>query len=63
MALYAVMNLLAAVLPGLFALTLDAISGPSSAAWRFLGVGMLYAADALPREHRARALAQGAADG
>lgn len=57
MAFYAVMNLLAAVLPGLFALTsMRFLAGLPHGG--FLGVGMLYAADALPREHRARGAAQ-----
>lgn len=57
MAFYAVMNLLAAVLPGLSALTgMRFLAGLPHGG--FLGVGMLYAADALPREHRARGAAQ-----
>ncbi|MDB6179971.1 MFS transporter [Paracoccus fistulariae] len=57
MAFYAVMNLLAAVLPGLFVLTsMRFLAGLPHGG--FLGVGMLYAADALPREHRARGAAQ-----
>lgn len=57
MAFYGVMNLLAAVLPGLAALTgMRFLAGLPHGG--FLGVAMLYAADALPREHRARGAAQ-----
>lgn len=57
MAFYGVMNLLAAVLPGFAALTgIRFLAGLPHGG--FLGVAMLYAADALPREHRARGAAQ-----
>lgn len=57
MAFYAVMNLLAAALPGFAALTgMRFLAGLPHGG--FLGVAMLYAADALPREHRARGVAQ-----
>ncbi|WP_299904432.1 MFS transporter [uncultured Paracoccus sp.] len=54
---YAVMNLLAAVLPGFSALAITRfLAGVPHGG--FLGVAMLYAADALPREQRARGAAQ-----
>ncbi|RJE86671.1 MFS transporter [Paracoccus onubensis] len=57
MAFYGVMNLLAAILPGLAVLTgTRFLAGLPHGG--FLGVAMLYAADALPREHRARGAAQ-----
>ncbi|RNF33795.1 MFS transporter [Paracoccus methylarcula] len=57
MAFYGVMNLLAAVLPGFALLTgMRFLAGLPHGG--FLGVAMLYAADALPREHRARGAAQ-----
>lgn len=57
MAFYGVMNLAAAVVPGLAALTgMRFLAGLPHGG--FLGVAMLYAADALPREHRARGAAQ-----
>lgn len=57
MTFYGVMNLAAAVLPGLAALTgMRFLAGLPHGG--FLGVAMLYAADALPREHRARGAAQ-----
>lgn len=57
MAFYGVMNLLAALLPGLAALTtMRFLAGLPHGG--FLGVAMLYAADALPREKRARGAAQ-----
>ncbi|SIS84593.1 MFS transporter [Paracoccus saliphilus] len=57
MAFYGVMNLLAAVLPGFAMLTgMRFLAGLPHGG--FLGVAMLYAADALPREHRARGAAQ-----
>lgn len=57
MAFYGVMNLAAAALPGLAALTgMRFLAGLPHGG--FLGVAMLYAADALPREHRARGAAQ-----
>ncbi|MCZ0960840.1 MFS transporter [Paracoccus benzoatiresistens] len=57
MAFYGVMNLAAAVLPGLATLTaMRFLAGLPHGG--FLGVAMLYAADALPREHRARGAAQ-----
>lgn len=57
MAFYGVMNLLAAFLPGFAALTgIRFLAGLPHGG--FLGVAMLYAADALPREHRARGAAQ-----
>lgn len=57
MAIYGVMNLLAAVLPGFAALTtMRFLAGLPHGG--FLGVAMLYAADALPRAHRARGAAQ-----
>ncbi len=56
-AFYGVMNLLAAAVPGLAALTgMRFLAGLPHGG--FLGVSMLYAADALPREHRARGAAQ-----
>lgn len=57
MAFYGVMNLLAAVLPGLSTLTaMRFLAGLPHGG--FLGVAMLYAADALPPERRARGAAQ-----
>lgn len=57
MAYYGVMNLLAAALPGFATLTvMRFLAGLPHGG--FLGVAMLYAADALPREHRARGAAQ-----
>ena len=57
MAFYAVMNLLAAALPGLTTLTIMRfLAGLPHGG--FLGVGMLYAADALPKGQRARGAAQ-----
>ncbi|TRW98240.1 MFS transporter [Paracoccus sp. M683] len=57
MAFYGVMNLLAAVLPGFATLTgMRFLAGLPHGG--FLGVAMLYAADALPREQRARGAAQ-----
>lgn len=57
MAFYGVMNLLAAVLPGLAALTtMRFLAGLPHGG--FLGVAMLYAADALPAGQRARGAAQ-----
>lgn len=57
MAFYGVMNLLAAVLPGFAMLAgMRFLAGLPHGG--FLGVAMLYAADALPREHRARGAAQ-----
>ncbi|MCF3974872.1 MFS transporter [Paracoccus salsus] len=57
MGFYAVMNLLAAVLPGLAALTgMRFLAGLPHGG--FLGVAMLYAADALPAHRRARGAAQ-----
>ena len=57
MAFYGVMNIAAAVLPGLAVLTgMRFLAGLPHGG--FLGVAMLYAADALPREHRARGAAQ-----
>ena len=57
MAAYGVMNLLAAILPGLSALTVTRfLAGLPHGG--FLGVAMLYAAGALPREKRARGVAQ-----
>lgn len=57
MALYGIMNLLAAILPGLAMLTgARFLAGLPHGG--FLGVAMLYAADALPREQRARGAAQ-----
>lgn len=57
MAFYGIMNLLAAVLPGFAMLTgMRFLAGLPHGG--FLGVAMLYAADALPREHRARGAAQ-----
>lgn len=56
-AFYGVMNLLAAAMPGLAALTgMRFLAGLPHGG--FLGVAMLYAADALPREHRARGAAR-----
>jgi DHA1 family inner membrane transport protein len=56
MAFYGVMNLLAAVLPGLATLTgMRFLAGLPHGG--FLGVGMLYAADALPAGQRARGAA------
>lgn len=57
MAFYGVMNLLAAVVPGLAALTVMRFLAALPHGG-FLGVAMLYAADALPREKRARGAAQ-----
>lgn len=57
MAFYGLMNLAAAALPGLSALTgMRFLAGLPHGG--FLGVAMLYAADALPREQRARGAAQ-----
>lgn len=57
MAFYGVMNLLAAALPGFAALTtMRFLAGLPHGG--FLGVAMLYAADALPRGQRARGAAQ-----
>lgn len=57
MAFYAAMNLLAAALPGLAALTgMRFLAGLPHGG--FLGVAMLYAADALPAGQRARGAAQ-----
>lgn len=57
MMFYGVMNLLAAVLPGFATLAgMRFLAGLPHGG--FLGVAMLYAADALPREHRARGAAQ-----
>lgn len=57
MGFYAVMNLLAAALPGLAALTgMRFLAGLPHGG--FLGVAMLYAADALPVHQRARGAAQ-----
>ena len=56
-AFYGVMNLLAAALPGYATLTgMRFLAGLPHGG--FLGVAMLYAADALPHEHRARGAAQ-----
>ena len=56
-AFYGVINLLAAALPGYATLTgMRFLAGLPHGG--FLGVAMLYAADALPREHRARGAAQ-----
>ncbi|SNT74746.1 MFS transporter [Paracoccus seriniphilus] len=57
MAFYGLMNLLAAVMPGLMALTaMRFLAGLPHGG--FLGVAMLYAADALPLGQRARGAAQ-----
>lgn len=57
MAFYGLMNLLAAALPGYGTLAgMRFLAGLPHGG--FLGVAMLYAADALPREHRARGAAQ-----
>lgn len=57
MAFYGVMNLAAAMLPSLAALTaMRFLAGLPHGG--FLGVAMLYAADALPRDQRARGAAQ-----
>lgn len=57
MGFYGVMNLLAAILPGLVALTsMRFLAGLPHGG--FLGVAMLYAADALPAGQRARGAAQ-----
>ncbi len=56
-AFYGVMNLIAAAVPGVATLTgMRFLAGLPHGG--FLGVSMLYAADALPREHRARGAAQ-----
>ncbi|WP_411958096.1 MFS transporter [Paracoccus homiensis] len=57
MAFYGLMNLLAAALPGFAALTsMRFLAGLPHGG--FLGVAMLYAADALPKSQRARGAAQ-----
>lgn len=57
MGFYGIMNLLAAVMPGLAALTgMRFMAGLPHGG--FLGVAMLYAADALPAHQRARGAAQ-----